>query len=171
MEYETRGEFKLKRRKFKIDNIDFVASHRQLREEEDKSSYKLTTKGQVASRTIGKIGLSEEKIRELERQDGKSANSNPKILNCYGRKPLLVIHLYDLIIEKKENKNIVLAEHYKGDIPKDTSIAAWSIIFPQSSIEEEESEYRVNDIWSRQFSLEEIELSETEKNDDSDYFD
>ena len=61
--------------------------------------------------------------------------------------------------------------HYKGDIPKDTSIAAWSIIFPQSSIEEEESEYRVNDIWSRQFSLEEIELSETEKNDDSDYFD
>ena len=171
LEYETRGEFKLKRRKFKIDNIDFVASHRQLREEEDKSSYKLTTKGQVASRTIGKIGLSEEKIRELERQDGKSANSNPKILNCYGRKPLLVIHLYDLIIEKKENKNIVLAEHYKGDIPKDTSIAAWSIIFPQSSIEEEESEYRVNDIWSRQFSLEEIELSETEKNDDSDYFD
>ena len=63
---------------------------------------KLTTKGQVASRTIGKIGLSEEKIRELERQDGKSANSNPKILNCYGRKPYLLFTSMILLLRKRK---------------------------------------------------------------------
>ena len=104
LEYETRGEFKLKRRKFKIDNIDFVASHRQLREEEDKSSYKLTIKGQVASRTIGKIGLSEEKIRELERQDGKSANSNLRFLIVMDENLYLLFTSMILLLRKKKIK-------------------------------------------------------------------
>ena len=115
--------------------------------------------------------MSEEKIRELEKADGKSANSNPKILNCYGRKPLLVIHLYDLIKEVKDGKNVILREHFYQNIPENISIAAWSIIFPESSFEEEEAEYRVNDIYARQFSLDEIELAESEINDDADFFD
>ena len=164
-------KFPLKRRKFKLNNIEFTAGHRQLKEGED-SSYTLTVKGQVASKMIGKVGLSEEKIKELEKQDGKTAISNPKLLNCYGRKPLLVIHLYDLIKQVKNEKNeIILREHFYKNIPENISVVAWSIIFPKSKLEEEEAEYRVNDIYTRQFSIDEIQLAESEMNDDADLFD
>ena len=124
----------------------------------------------VASSDIAKIGLSKTKIKELELDSKTDAKSNPKILNCYGRKPLLAIHLFDLLNEKKEGKKVISSERYKDSIPDDIPVTAWTIVFPSSTLETEEEEYRVNDIWMNQFSSQESELSETEDNDDSDIY-
>ena len=124
----------------------------------------------VASSDIAKIGLSKTKIKELELDSETDAKSNPKILNCYGRKPLLAIHLFDLLNEKKEGKKVISSERYKDGIPDDVPVTAWTIVFPRSTLETEEEEYRVNDIWMNQFSSQESELSETEDNDDSDIY-
>ena len=166
IETRGKGKFKIERREFKIFNQNFLASHRAKRDDDD-FSFKLTLKSKVADKTIAKVGLSKEKISELEIESGEKANQKPKILNCFGRKPLLVIHLFDLIKDKKDGKEIQ-PEHFKINIPENISIAAWSIVFPGSNIEEEEEEYRVNEIYSRQFAMEEKELSESEENDDSD---
>ena len=80
---------------------------------------------------------------------------------------LLVIHLFDLIKVKEDGLEIQ-PERFKVNIPENISIAAWSIVFPGSNIEEEEEEYRVNEIYSRQFDMSEKEMSEIEENDDSD---
>lgn len=166
IETRGKGKFKIERREFQIFNQNFLASHRAKRDDDD-FSFKLTLKSKVADKTIAKVGLSKEKISELEIESGEKANQKPKILNCFGRKPLLVIHLFDLIKDKKDGKEIQ-PEHFKINIPENISIAAWSIVFPGSNIEEEEEEYRVNEIYSRQFAMEEKELSESEENDDSD---
>ena len=166
IETRGKGKFKIERREFQISNQKFLASHRAKRDDDD-FSYKLTLKSKVADKTIAKVGLSKERILELEIESGEKANQKPKILNCFGRKPLLVIHLFDLIKDKHDGKEIQ-PELFKTNIPENVSIAAWSIVFPGSNIEEEEEEYRVNEIYSRQFDMDEKELSETEENDDSD---
>ena len=166
IETRGKGKFKIERREFQISNQKFLASHRAKRDDDD-FSYKLTLKSKVADKTIAKVGLSKERISELEIESGEKANQKPKILNCFGRKPLLVIHLFDLIKDKHDGKEIQ-PELFETNIPKNVSIAAWSIVFPGSNIEEEEEEYRVNEIYSRQFDMDEKELSETEENDDSD---
>ncbi len=166
IETRGKGKFKIERREFQISNQKFLASHRAKRDDDD-FSYKLTLKSKVADKTIAKVGLSKERISELEIESGEKANQKPKILNCFGRKPLLVIHLFDLIKDKHDGKEIQ-PELFKTNIPENVSIAAWSIVFPGSNIEEEEEEYRVNEIYSRQFDMDEKELSETEENDDSD---
>ena len=166
IETRGKGKFKIERREFQISNQKFLASHRAKRDDDD-FSYKLTLKSKVADKTIAKVGLSKERILELEIESGEKANQKPKILNCFGRKPLLVIHLFDLIKDKHDGKEIQ-PELFETNIPENVSIAAWSIVFPGSNIEEEEEEYRVNEIYSRQFDMDEKELSETEENDDSD---
>ena len=166
IETRGKGKFKIERREFQISNQKFLASHRAKRDDDD-FSYKLTLKSKVADKTIAKVGLSKEMISELEIESGVKANQKPKILNCFGRKPLLVIHLFDLIKDKQDGKEIQ-PEIFKTNIPENVSIAAWSIVFPGSNIGEEEEEYRVNEIYSRQFDMDEKELSETEENDDSD---
>ncbi len=166
IETRGKGKFKIERREFQISNQKFLASHRAKRDDDD-FSYKLTLKSKVADKTIAKVGLSKERISELEIESGEKANQKPKILNCFGRKPLLVIHLFDLIKDKHDGKEIQ-PELFETNIPENVSIAAWSIVFPGSNIEEEEEEYRVNEIYSRQFDMDEKELSETEENDDSD---
>ena len=164
-----RGGYKVKRRQFKINEHSFLASHRQKRND-DKSSFKLTMNSKVASSDIAKIGLSKTKIKELELESNSTSKTNPKILNCYGRKPLLSIHLFDLLSEEKEGKNVIFSERFKENIPNGVPIAGWTIVFPESRLETEEEEYRVNDIWMNQFSFKELELSETEDNDDSDIY-
>ena len=166
IETRGKGKFKIERREFEIFEQKFFASHRAKREDDD-FSFKLTLKSKVADKTIAKIGLSKEKISVLENESGENANQKPKILNCFGRKPLLVIHLFDLIKDKEDGLEIQ-PERFKVNIPENISIAAWSIVFPGSNIEEEEEEYRVNEIYSRQFDMSEKEMSETEANDDSD---
>ncbi len=169
-EFDTRrGGFKVQRRQLKINGHNFFASHRQKRKDYN-SSFKLTMNSKVASSDIAKIGLSKTKIEELELASETNAKSNPKILNCYGRKPLLAIHLFDLLNEKKEGKKVIFSERYKENIPDGVPVTGWTIVFPESTVETEEEEYRVNDIWMNQFSFQELELSETEDNDDSDIY-
>ena len=50
------------------------------------------------------------------------------------------------------------------------TISAYSIIFPESEIEEQVEEYWANDIWFRQLSLVELEDPDSEENLEEEYY-
>ena len=122
----------------------------------------MTDNNKVASSTVAKVGLSQSKIDELINYAKPEDKNNPKIFNCYGRKPLLVLHFIDLIDS---------SETYDIGLPEDMTISAYSIIFPESEIEEQVEEYWANDIWFRQLSLVELEDLDSEENLEEEYYD
>ena len=122
----------------------------------------MTDNNKVASSTVAKVGLSQSKIDELIKYAKPEDKNNPKIFNCYGRKPLLVLHFIDLIDS---------SETYDIGLPEDMTISAYSIIFPESEIEEQVEEYWANDIWFRQLSLVELEDPDSEENLEEEYYD
>ena len=109
----------------------------------------------------GAQDMSDDEIIGLKSTSIKFKN-NPKIFNCYGRKPLLVLHFIDLIDS---------SETYDIGLPEDMTISAYSIIFPESEIEEQVEEYWANDIWFRQLSLVELEDPDSEENLEDEYYD
>jgi len=122
----------------------------------------LTDNNKVASSKVAQVGLSQSKIEELIDYAKPEDKKNPKIFNCYGRKPLLVLHFIDLMDS---------SESYDVGLPKEMTISAYSIIFPVSEIEEQVEEYWANDIWFRQLSLVELDDPDSEENLEEEYYD
>ena len=74
----------------------------------------------------------------------------------------MVLHFIDLIDS---------SETYDIGLPEEMTISAYSIIFPESEIEEQVEEYWANDIWFRQLSLVELEDPYSEENLEEEYYD
>ena len=150
------------RKSINVNNLKINTIRRKLRGKEPFEEFKLTDNNKVASSTVAKVGLSQSKIDELINYAKPEDKNNPKIFNCYGRKPLLVLHFIDLIDS---------SETYDIGLPEDMTISAYSIIFPESEIEEQVEEYWANDIWFRQLSLVELEDPDSEENLEEEYYD
>ena len=105
----------------------------------------VTNKQRVSSRGITKVGLTEDQARKAEEDyDTKKARSSGQtnypdyIYGAVRSKPLLVIHLL-AIGEKGE------------DLSCTDPVAAWSISFPKTKLEEKKVEYVVNMTWCREY--------------------
>ena len=119
----------------------------------------------VASRGIEKIDLSEEEREKAEKQfrelqEPESGRSSKKRVNYPDKayrdvreKPLLVLHLLSF-----------------GDDGEDMSqqdpVVAWSISFPDSSLEQQTVQYVVNTTWMQERYLSEEKEDEAEGDDD-----
>ena len=103
----------------------------------------ITNKQRVASRGIEKIGLTQDEISEAEERyrnettslhSGRHLNFPDRIYRRLRKKPLLAVHLLAIGQE---------GEDLSGSSP----IVAWSISFPQTSVEESNATYLVNPTW------------------------
>ena len=110
----------------------------------DNSMLMVTNKQRVSSRGITRVGLTDEKAREVEEKYDSGRSQSEGGTNypdwIYGRartKPLLVIHL--LAIGKEEE-----------DLSQAIPVAAWSISFPGTRLAETRVEYVVNTTWYRE---------------------
>ncbi len=159
----------IKRRRINISGIDFLMNHRQKRVG-DYNCIKLSDNNKVADPNIGKVGISQDKIKEIENINSNlNQKFNPKDLYFRGRKPLLVIHLLDVISDSNNQNNEKIYSKYLDKLSDNSCITAWTMLLPDSKFIEKESEYRVNHIWQRQYSFEELNASESEINDDADF--
>ena len=150
------------RKIIKAGSLMINTIRRKLRGKEPHEEYRLTDNNKVASSTVAQVGLSQSKIDELIEIAEPEDKKNPKIFNCYGRKPLLVLHFIDLMDS---------SETYDLGLPEEMSVSAYSIIFPVSQVEEQVAEYWANDIWFRQLSLVELEDPDSEENLEEEYYD
>ena len=126
----------------------------------DNSMLMVTNKQRVSSRGIARVGLSEVEAQAAEKDyDTKESRSGSgKVYPdwIYGRarrKPLLVIHLLAIGTE---------GENLSSTIP----VAAWSISFPKTGIEENKVEYVVNMTWFREHFGDDDSDDELEEEDD-----
>ena len=83
------------RRTIKTNNLLINTIRRRLRNNYSQE-FKLTENNKVASSTVAQVGLSQSKIDELIDIADPKDKKNPKIFNCYGRKPLIILHFIDL---------------------------------------------------------------------------
>ena len=108
----------------------------------DRSTLMVTNKQRVSTRGITKVGLTETQAQDAENDYNASRmSSSDGTTNypdwIYGKvrsKPLLVIHL--LAIGKEGD-----------DLSRNTPVAAWSISFPGTKLDERKVEYVVNATW------------------------
>jgi hypothetical protein len=80
------------------------------------------------------VGLTEDQVAQVEIDAGTSKFSDKLYRRVKGRKPLLVLHLFQL---KKANDS----SWSKYPIP------AWSISLPSTGLAERTEEYIVNRVW------------------------
>ena len=118
----------------------------------------------VASRGIEKIDLSAEDREKAEwlfrtpspgdpeSAPGKRINYPDKAYRDVRRTPLLVLHLLSLGEEGE-------------DMGEQEPVVAWSISFPESSLEERTVQYVVNTTWMKERYLEEVEEDEARGDD------
>ena len=126
------------------DSLGFslVCQRRALGKRSDMSTLMVTNKQRVSSRGITKVGLTETQAQDAENEYNASRTPSPDGATnypdwIYGKvrsKPLLVIHL--LAIGRKSD-----------DLSQDTPVAAWSISFPGTKLDERKVEYVVNATW------------------------
>ena len=111
----------------------------------DPSMLMVTNKQRVSSRGITKVGLSDSEARAAEKEydreqsrtRGSGTNYPDWIYTRARTKPLLVVHL------------LAMGEE-RDDLSRTEPIAAWSISFPETRLEETTVEYVVNTTWYRE---------------------
>jgi hypothetical protein len=110
----------------------------------DERTLRITNKQRVASRGVERTGLSADAVADAEREyrsakqiaDGESVNYPDRAYRAYREKPLLIIHLLEML---------------KNDAPiHDKPAVAWSIGFPKSNLPEKRVEYVVTTQWMRE---------------------
>ena len=145
-----------------IGNISIATSGRQLIIESDEKIK--FANGKISGRGIEKVGLSEEEVSEAIHnwRDANRTRINKKelkedaypdsIFRKKGRKPLLVIHFIDLFKERGNPR-------YANDMD-DFAHATWSISFPPTKYEQEQTEYIVNKTWRQTNFFDILETNE-----------
>lgn len=127
----------------------------------DKTTLRVTNKQRVSTRGITKAGLSAEEIHDAESKydathnssaSGSTNNYPDRIYSKVRTKPLMVIHL--LAIGKEHD-----------DLSETSPVAAWSISFPETRLEERTVEYVVNTTWFREH-YGDIVMDDDENDDD-----
>ena len=119
-----------------------VCQRRAAGKRSDRSTLMVTNKQRVSTRGITKVGLTETQAQDAEHEyDASRTSSSDGTTNypdwIYGKvrsKPLLVIHL--LAIGKEGE-----------DLSQNTPVAAWSVSFPGTKLDETKVEYVVNTTW------------------------
>ena len=119
-----------------------VCQRRAVGKRSDGSMLMITNKQRVSSRGITKVGLTDRQAQAAENDYDVNRSSSPggttkypdRIYTRIRTRPLLVIHL--------------LAIGEEGDdLSKATPVAAWSISFPETGLDERTVEYVVNTTW------------------------
>lgn len=138
--------------------IQVRCQRRTVGERSDASTLRITNKQRVASRGVEKAGLTSEEIaaaqaafdQEPAREGKKTQNYPDRIYRAVRRRPLLVLHLLNLL--------------GKDGVPLyERPVVAWSISFPSSLKDEQRVEYVVNTTWLREnFSADSDEELEQE---------
>lgn len=133
------------------------------RSRNDPTTLRVTNKQRVASRGVEKTGLTDDQIKEAqreyrERDDAKpskdgSWNYPDRIYRAKRQSPLLVVHL--LAIGREE-------DDLSGTLP----VVAWSISFPWTGLEEKKVTYVVNTTWVRENFADDLEEEEMGGDDD-----
>ncbi len=147
-----------------VDNclgFELVCQRRVAGKQSDKSTLVVTNKQRVSSRGIARIGLTPQEAEAAEREhdlseerSGGSVNYPDRIYAQVRRKPLLIVHL--LAIGSAED-----------DLSVSTPIAAWSISFPKTSLDDPNVEYVVNTTWYRENLVDGDEDEDFNENGDS----
>jgi len=96
--------------------------------------YRIGPSQKISGRGLEKVGLTEDQVAQVEIDAGTSKFSDKLYRRVKGRKPLLVLHLFQL---KKANDS----SWSKYPIP------AWSISLPSTGLAERTEEYIVNRVW------------------------
>lgn len=134
--------------------IGMKCQSRTIGDKSNDSVLEISNRRRVSRAGIDRIGLSEEEIKEVDR-DWKS--KNPKKLNVpdlkyrYRRsRPLLVIHEIDVVAPEDDKNGL------SGFIPE-KPVIAWSISFPVSEVRrgfDDTVEYEANEVYMKQLELE-----------------
>ena len=136
-------------RKIQIEDLSIGTSGRQLIIESDEKIK--FANGKISGRGIEKVGLSESEVSDAInnwRDENRTKiskgelekNAYPdSIFRIQGRKPLLVIHFIDLFKNKESSR-------YSND-KDDFAHATWSISFPPTKYNQDETEFIVNKTW------------------------
>ncbi len=119
-----------------------VCQRRAAGKRSDGSMLMITNKQRVSSRGITKVGLTDAQARAAENDYDTNRSSSPggttnypdRIYTRIRTRPLLVIHLLTIGEEG-------------DDLSKATPVAAWSISFPETGLDERTVEYVVNTTW------------------------
>ncbi|MEM9417686.1 MAG: Z1 domain-containing protein [Planctomycetota bacterium] len=127
------------------------------------STLRIGSRQRVSSRGVEKTGLDAGQISRAEamfRDEPGRADLPPDKINypdrCYRRvrpRPLLIVHLIEITDDKDQRLD---------SLP----VAAWSISFPMTGMEEKRVEYVVNTTWMRENFGDETEDDELEGADD-----
>ena len=140
--------------------FELVCQRRAPGKRSDNSMLMVTSRQRVSSRGIARVGLTDEEARaaeeEYDTQRSRSGGGTNYPDWIYGRarkKPLLVIHL--LAIGKDEE-----------DLSTTSPVAAWSISFPGTRLEETKVEYVVNTTWYREHFGDDDSDDELEEDDE-----
>jgi len=127
--------------------------------QDQETGYYVTSKQHVASRGAEDIGLSPEQVlaaKSMAAMDGKK-NTADKYYRIVRGKPLLMIHVLDLMYESsKDAKPKLLISH----------VPAISISFPECG-SENTVRYVVNKVWLKQ-QMESLDSPDDEDEDDYD---
>ena len=134
------------RRKMKIANHDFYLSHRAFKKPTNQrleQIIRLSTNNKICSDDIGKVGLSTEQLQMIKTLNPKS--NDPKRFYIKGRKPLLVLHFFDLFKVNEINDSY---QHERLELTTDPNscVTGWSFFVPSTQDKEEEAEYFVNEV-------------------------
>ena len=136
-------------RKITFDNISIGTSGRQLIIESDEKIK--FANGKISGRGVEKVGLSELQVKraidnwkdenrtKINRGDLEEDAYPDSIFRIKGRRPLLVIHFIDLFKDRESSR-------FSSD-KDDFAHATWSICFPPTKYDQEQTEYIVNKVW------------------------
>lgn len=112
----------------------------EVRKPAEEDGYYITNKQRVASRGVEAVGLTDEQLREAEGEAGDIKNISDRFYRTVRAKPLLMIHLLNLVQKNPKTK-------------EETSllnmIPAMGISFPGGDYTES-VEYVVNKVWLQQ---------------------
>lgn len=140
--------------------IDIICQQRTAGDRNDKSdqtTLRITKKQRVSSRGIERIGVADDQVRAAEEAfrisnprvgaESRPWNYPDRIYRERRERPLLVVHLLDV----------------KSTSPgpeQNRPVAAWSISFPRTELEEKRVEFVVNMTWLRENYREDIDEDE-----------
>jgi hypothetical protein len=109
-------------------------------------AYTIGSRQKVSGRVIEKVGLSVSDVDLIQNSAGYSSFSDKRYRQVKGRKPLLILHLLELL--KKGDETWA-----EGPMP------AWSLSLPSTALKERTEEYLVNPIWLQEMTDDESEFS------------
>lgn len=138
----------------RFPGIGLKCQSRTIGDKSNESVLEIGNKNRVSTRGIDKTGLSEEEIKEVDR-DWKSKNPKkpnvPDLKYRYRRtRPLLVIHEIEVIAPEDDQNGLT------GFVPE-KPVIAWSISFPVSEVRrgfDDTVEYEANEVFMKQLELE-----------------